>query len=162
LYASPSLPNYLKPKEDLDSLRKCTTTSTTSASIVTKEVIREEKRYEKPEFGTGFSVRQLERYRQLYERLLLSNDKASVLAVARGEKTPENPSEIIKDPMVLEFLGLKRGHYFCFLARIYTIWALHTHVQYLLINSLSMAEQNLILNILTFNHPVKTDMLRFV
>lgn len=117
-----------------------------------------------PEFGSGFSVRQLERYRQfyrmfpitsavrtqfswthyklllsidnedkreyyefeasknnwtarqlerqinshLYERLLLSNDKESVLAIARGEKTPSNASEIIKDPMVLEFLGLKR------------------------------------------------------
>ena len=117
-----------------------------------------------PEFGSGFSVRQLERYRQffrtfpiasalrtqfswthyklllsidneakreyyileaiksnwtarqlerqinsqLYERLLLSNDKESVLAVARGEKVPGNATEIIKDPTVLEFLGLKQ------------------------------------------------------
>ena len=45
---------------------------------------------------------------QLFERLLLSNDKESVLAVARNEATPTNPNEIIKDPMVLEFLGLKR------------------------------------------------------
>ena len=44
----------------------------------------------------------------LYERLLLSNDKESVLAVARKERTPEKPTEIIKDPMYLEFLGLKR------------------------------------------------------
>ncbi|MFR9597440.1 MAG: DUF1016 domain-containing protein, partial [Rikenellaceae bacterium] len=41
-------------------------------------------------------------------RLLLSNDKESVLAVARGERIPQSPTEIIKDPMVLEFLGLKR------------------------------------------------------
>jgi len=117
-----------------------------------------------PEFGSGFSVRQLERYRQffrifpiasalrtqfswthyklllsidneakreyyileavksnwtarqlerqinsqLYERLLLSNDRESVLAVARGEKVPGNATEIIKDPTVLEFLGLKQ------------------------------------------------------
>ena len=117
-----------------------------------------------PEFGSGFSVRQLERYRQfyrmfpiastlrtqlswshyklllsvdnedkreyyiaettknnwsvrqmerqinssLYERLLLSNDKESVLAVAKNEALPLHPSEIIKDPMVLEFLGLKK------------------------------------------------------
>lgn len=117
-----------------------------------------------PQFGTGFSVRQLERYRQFYrvfpitsalrtqfswthyrslisienqdkrtfyiaeaeknnwsarqlerqinsqlfERLLLSNDVEAVLAVANGEKYPTNPKEIIKDPMVLEFLGLKR------------------------------------------------------
>lgn len=45
---------------------------------------------------------------QLYERLLLSNDKESVLAVARKEKHPKRPEEIIKDPMILEFLGLKR------------------------------------------------------
>lgn len=58
----------------------------------------------------NWSVRQLERQinSQLYERLLLSNDKESVLAVAKSEKHPENPDEIIKDPMVLEFLGLKR------------------------------------------------------
>jgi predicted nuclease of restriction endonuclease-like (RecB) superfamily len=31
----------------------------------------------------------------------------SVLAVARKEHIPESPTEIIKDPMVLEFLGLK-------------------------------------------------------
>ena len=117
-----------------------------------------------PEFGTGFSVRQLELSRQfyrtypianalrsqlnwyqyrllirieddykreyyeleaknnawtgrelerqinaaLYERLLISNDKETVLAVARKERIPEHPTEIIKDPMVLEFLGLKR------------------------------------------------------
>ena len=44
----------------------------------------------------------------LYERLLMSNDKESVLAVARKERIPESPTEIIKDPMVLEFLGLHR------------------------------------------------------
>lgn len=117
-----------------------------------------------PEYGTGFSVRQLERARQfyrlypiasavrtqlnwsqykqliaiddpdkreyyeleavnncwtgremerqinsmLYERLLLSNDKESVLAVARKQRIPQSPREIIKDPMVLEFLGLEK------------------------------------------------------
>ena len=44
----------------------------------------------------------------LYERLLMSSDKESVLAVARKERIPEKPSDIIKDPMYLEFLGLKR------------------------------------------------------
>ena len=38
----------------------------------------------------------------------MSNDKESVLAVARGEKQPSEAKEIIKDPLVLEFLGLKR------------------------------------------------------
>jgi len=39
---------------------------------------------------------------------LLSNDKEAVLAIARKERIPEKPTEIIKDPMYLEFLGLKR------------------------------------------------------
>jgi len=58
----------------------------------------------------NWTVRQLERqiYSNLYERLLLSNDKESVLAVARKEKQPSDAKEIIKDPMYLEFLGLKR------------------------------------------------------
>src|SRR5690606_15561575 len=58
----------------------------------------------------NWTVRQLERqiYSSLYERLLMSNDKDSVLAVAKNEKLPSDAKEIIKDPMFLEFLGLKR------------------------------------------------------
>jgi len=57
----------------------------------------------------NWSARQLERQinSQLYERLLISTDKEKVLAVAKGETKPNHPKEIIKDPMVLEFLGLK-------------------------------------------------------
>ena len=58
----------------------------------------------------NWTARQLERQinSQLFERLLLSNDIQSVLAVAREEKQPVDAKEIIKDPMILEFLGLKR------------------------------------------------------
>ncbi len=58
----------------------------------------------------NWTARQLERQvnSQLFERLLLSNDMKSVLAVAREEKLPIDAKEIIKDPMVLEFLGLNR------------------------------------------------------
>lgn len=49
----------------------------------------------------------------LYERQLLSNDKEAVLAMARKERIPDRPQEIVKDPMVLEFLGLeKKTHYY--------------------------------------------------
>ena len=56
----------------------------------------------------NWSARQLERQvnSQLFERLLVSNDIKSVLAVAQQDKIPEKPTEIIKDPMILEFLGL--------------------------------------------------------
>lgn len=58
----------------------------------------------------NWAARQLERQvnSQLFERLLMSNDREKVLAVARGEKEPSAAKDIIKDPMVLEFLGLKR------------------------------------------------------
>lgn len=49
----------------------------------------------------------------LYERLLLSSDKEAVLAVARRERIPQTPQEVVKDPMILEFLGLEqRPHYY--------------------------------------------------
>ena len=66
--------------------------------------------YEQEALHNGWTGRELERQinASLYERLLLSNDKESVLAVARRERIPQSPMEIIKDPMVLEFLGLKR------------------------------------------------------
>jgi len=58
----------------------------------------------------NWTVRQLERqiYSNLYERLLVSNNMESVLAVAKSEKQPSDAKEIIKDPMFLEFLGLRR------------------------------------------------------
>ena len=58
----------------------------------------------------NWTSRQLERQinSSLFERLLISNDKESVLAVAKNEKLPSDAKEIIKDPMYLEFLGLKR------------------------------------------------------
>lgn len=66
--------------------------------------------YQLEAVNNGWTGRELERQinSQLYERLLLSNDKEAVLAVARKERIPEEPTEIIKDPMVLEFLGLER------------------------------------------------------
>lgn len=58
----------------------------------------------------NWTARQLERQinSQLYERLLLSTDKEKVLAIARGEKYPSDARDIIKNPMFLEFLGLKQ------------------------------------------------------
>lgn len=65
--------------------------------------------YELEAANNNWTGRELERQINsgLYERLLLSNDKKAVLEVARKERIPESPTEIIKDPMVLEFLGLR-------------------------------------------------------
>ena len=66
--------------------------------------------YELEAVNNAWTGRELERQinSQLYERLLLSNDKESVLAVARKERIPETPQEVVKDPMILEFLGLEK------------------------------------------------------
>ncbi len=66
--------------------------------------------YELETVNNCWTAREMERQinSQLYERLLLSNDKEAVLAVARKERIPQSPLEIIKDPMYLEFLGLER------------------------------------------------------
>ena len=66
--------------------------------------------YELEAVNNSWTGRELERqiHSNLYERLLLSNDKEAVLAVARKEREPQSPTEIIKDPTCLEFLGLKR------------------------------------------------------
>lgn len=57
----------------------------------------------------NWSVRQLKRQvgSSLYERLALSRDKDKVMRLAREGQTIEKPSDIIKNPITLEFLGLK-------------------------------------------------------
>jgi predicted nuclease of restriction endonuclease-like (RecB) superfamily len=66
--------------------------------------------YELEAVHNAWNGRELERQinSSLYERLLLSNDKEAILAVARRDRIPQNSAEIIKDPMYLEFLGLPR------------------------------------------------------
>ena len=71
--------------------------------------------YELEAAKNNWTAREMDRqiHSMLYERLLLSNDKEAVLAVARQERVPQSPKDIIKDPMVLEFLGLERQpHYY--------------------------------------------------
>ena len=69
------------------------------------------KFYESEALRSGWSVRQLDRQisSQFYDRTLLSKNKSAILK--KGEKPlPEDivtPEEEIKDPFVLEFLGLK-------------------------------------------------------
>ena len=43
----------------------------------------------------------------LYERLALSRDKDEVMRLAKEGQTIEKPSDVIKSPLTLEFLGLK-------------------------------------------------------
>lgn len=58
--------------------------------------------YQLESANNAWTKRELERQinSSLYERLLMSNDKESVLAIARKERIPQDPKEIIKDPMI--------------------------------------------------------------
>ena len=57
----------------------------------------------------NWSVRQLQRQyaSSLYERLALSRNKDEVMRLANEGQTMEKPSDVIKSPVTLEFLGLK-------------------------------------------------------
>jgi predicted nuclease of restriction endonuclease-like (RecB) superfamily len=67
--------------------------------------------YETESFRGGWTVRQLERQiaSQFYERTALSKNKTAMLRKGAVAKRADamNPEEEIKDPFVLEFLGLK-------------------------------------------------------
>ena len=57
----------------------------------------------------GWSVRELKRQigSLLFERLGLSTNKEKLLRLTAAEVTPTAPADIIKDPYIFEFLGLK-------------------------------------------------------
>lgn len=59
----------------------------------------------------NWSTRELERQKNsmLFERLALSRDKEGVLALAREGQVLREPSDMVKDPYVLEFLGLPQS-----------------------------------------------------
>ncbi len=69
----------------------------------------EERRfYEIEAAENNWSLRELQRQfdSSLYERLALSRDKAGVKALAQKGQIVEKPEDMIKDPYVLEFIGL--------------------------------------------------------
>lgn len=65
--------------------------------------------YEDEAVHAQWSVKQLQRQygSSLYQRLLLSTDKATVISHVKQGKTFDKSQDFIKDPYVLEFLGLK-------------------------------------------------------
>lgn len=65
--------------------------------------------YEHEATTQGWSLRELERQfnSALYERLALSRNKAGVRALARKGHQVNAANDLIKDPLVLEFLGLE-------------------------------------------------------
>ncbi|OFZ26846.1 MAG: hypothetical protein A2381_17190 [Bdellovibrionales bacterium RIFOXYB1_FULL_37_110] len=66
--------------------------------------------YLKEAVATGWSVRELERQiaSLLFERLALSKNKKGILKLAHKGHEITHPYDLVKDPYVLEFLGLKQ------------------------------------------------------
>ena len=65
--------------------------------------------YEIESAKSGWGIRTLQRQynSSLYERLALSRDKDAVMRLAREGNVIANPKDIVKQPTVLEFLGLE-------------------------------------------------------
>lgn len=74
--------------------------------------IEERQFYEIEAFNSNWSLRELRRQLDsaLYERLVLSRDKESVKELSLKGQIIEKPIDVIKDPYVLEFLGLPEKH----------------------------------------------------
>jgi predicted nuclease of restriction endonuclease-like (RecB) superfamily len=60
--------------------------------------------------NSNWSTRELERQINslLYERLALSKDKEGLLELSKRGHTVQKPDDLVKDPYVLEFLGLEK------------------------------------------------------
>lgn len=69
----------------------------------------ERKFYEIEAFDQNWGLRELKRQynSSLYERLALSRNKKKVSALAQKGLIIDSPSDLIKQPLVLEFLGLE-------------------------------------------------------
>lgn len=69
----------------------------------------ERRFYEIEATENNWSLRELQRQfdSSLYERLALSKDKKGVKSLAQKGQIIEKPEDVVKDPYVLEFLGLK-------------------------------------------------------
>ena len=64
--------------------------------------------YEQQTVRENWSVRELRRQKDsaLFQRLALSRDKEGILQLAREGQTVDSETDLVKDPYVLEFLGL--------------------------------------------------------
>jgi predicted nuclease of restriction endonuclease-like (RecB) superfamily len=65
--------------------------------------------YEIESANAGWDVRELRRQKSacLYERLALSRDKAGIRKLAQEGQIISKPDDLLKEPLVLEFLGLE-------------------------------------------------------
>ncbi len=75
--------------------------------LMRMENIEERNFYEIESIQNNWSLRELKRQinSALYERLVLSRDKAKIKELAFKGQVIEKPEDVVKDPYILEFLG---------------------------------------------------------
>ena len=95
--------------QKLDSAYPFTLSWSHYVVLMRMESADERRFYEIEAKNQNWSVRQLQRQynSSLYERLALSKDKEAILRLAQEGQTINKPDDIIKNPLTLEFLGLK-------------------------------------------------------
>jgi len=76
--------------------------------LMSLDDIKERNFYEIESYNNNWSLRELRRQYDtaLYQRLVLSRDKKGVKKLSKQGQLLENPEDTIKDPYVLEFIGL--------------------------------------------------------
>lgn len=72
---------------------------------------RERNFYGKQCIIENWSVRELKRQKNsaMYHRLALSRDKQSILKISKKGHTVRDAGDVVKDPYVFEFLGMKQN-----------------------------------------------------
>ena len=102
--------NFAEDKQVLTSFFKLTWSHYTFLMRIDDE--NERSFYEIETAKNNWSVRELKRQYDtaLYTRLSLSRDKEGILKLAQQGQIIEKPKDIIKDPYILEFLGLPELH----------------------------------------------------
>ncbi len=115
---SSTLSGKLKNEKSETVLRKSSIVQKVSAEFVLSwshyvflmriDNIEERKFYEIETFENNWSIRELKRQfdSALYERLALSRDKKGVKELSKKGQIITTPQDMIKDPYILEFLGL--------------------------------------------------------
>ena len=76
--------------------------------------LEERSFYEIEASNQNWTVRELKRQfdSSLYERLALSRDKKGIRKLAQEGQVIAQPADLLKEPFVLEFLGLEESHHY--------------------------------------------------
>ena len=109
---SPSGQIHLSPADETPSPRPFTLSWTHYIFLLGVKNPDERSFYEIESAAQDWTVRELKRQfdTSLYERLALSRDKKGIRKLASEGQIVAHPADLLKEPLVLEFLGLHESH----------------------------------------------------